>query len=104
MSHPTPARRLARATTPALSWRGLWRAVVGNEGRDVRRQLITGEQWRVPIRTCFEGRQKRCRLLLAALVRQMGHDAEMTRQGERTPNPGVPPVGGVTWLQMRLFF
>src|SRR4029450_10581832 len=65
---------------------------------------ITGEQGRVPIRACFEGRQKRCRLLLAALVRQMGHDAEMTRQGERTPNPGVTPVGGGTWLQMRLFF
>ena len=39
-----PARRSARATTTALSRRRLGRAVVGNEGRDVRRQLITGEQ------------------------------------------------------------
>ena len=99
-----PSRRSARATTTAVSWRRLWRAVVSTEGRDVRRQLLTGEQGRVPIRACFEGRQKRCRLLLAALVRQLGHDAEMTWQGERTPHPGVTPVGGVTWLQMRLFF
>jgi hypothetical protein len=34
----------------------------------------------------------------------MGHDAEMTRQGERTPYPGVTPVGRVTLLQVRLFF
>src|SRR4030095_15025047 len=91
-------------TTTALSWRRLWCAVVGNEGRDVRRQLITGEQWRVPISTCFEGCQKSRCLLLAALVGQMGHDAEMTWQGERTPHPGVTPVGRVTRLQMRLFF
>ena len=64
-----PSRRLAWATTPALSWRWLWRAGVGNESRDVRRQLITGEQWRVPISTCFEGCQKSRCLLLAALVR-----------------------------------
>src|SRR3989454_11532791 len=99
-----PSRRVARAPTTAWSWRRLWRAVVGNEGRDVRRQLITGAQGRVPIRACFEGCQKSRRLLLAALVRQMGHDAEMTRQGERTPHPGVTPVGRVTRLQMRLFF
>src|SRR5207244_3619008 len=40
----------------------------------------------------------------AALVRRMGHDAEMTRQGERTPHPGVTPVGRVTRLQRRWFF
>ena len=34
----------------------------------------------------------------------MSHDTEMTRQGERTPDPGVTPVGRVTWLQMCLFF
>src|SRR5437899_12926583 len=47
-----PSRRVARAPTTAWSWRRLWRAVVGNEGRDVRRQLLTGEQGRVPIRAC----------------------------------------------------
>src|SRR5262249_31284657 len=99
-----PSRRLARAPTPALSWRWLWRTVVGNKGRDVSRQLIAGEQWGVPIRASFEGRQNRCRLLLAALVRQRGHDPEMTRQGERTPHPSVTPVGRITWLQMCLFF
>src|SRR6266705_6937660 len=70
-----PSRRVARVPTTAWSWRRLWRAVVSNEGRDVRRQLLTGEQGRVPIRACFEGRQKSRRLLLAALVRQMGHEA-----------------------------
>ena len=99
-----PSRRVARAPTTAWSWRRLWRAVVGTEGRDVRRQLLTGAQGRVPIRACFEGCQKSRRLLLAALVRQMGHDAEMTRQGERTPHPGVTPVGRVTRLQRRWFF
>src|SRR4029078_1763449 len=99
-----PSRRLAWSTATALSRRRLWRAGVGNEGRDIRRQLLTGEQWCVPVSACFEGRQKSRRFLLATLMRQMGHDAEMTRQGERTPHPGVTPVGRVTWLQVRLFF
>src|SRR5438128_12009343 len=49
-----PSRRVAPAATTAWSWRGLWRGVVGKEGRDVRRELLTGVQGRVPIPACGE--------------------------------------------------
>src|SRR5256885_8916795 len=60
-----PSRRVARAPTTAWSWRRLLRAVVGTEGRDVRRQPITESQVRVPIHSCFASCRQRRRLCLA---------------------------------------
>src|SRR6266702_856329 len=87
-----PSRRVARAPTTAWSWRRLGRAVVGKEVRDVRRQLITGEQGRVPIRACLAGSHKSRPHHLDAPVRQMGPNADMTRPTQRPQHPGVHQV------------
>ena len=54
IQHPPGCRAWPPASLSV--WRRFGRTVVGNECRDVSWQLIAGEQWRAPVRACFEGR------------------------------------------------
>jgi hypothetical protein len=98
------SRLLARAARATSSRGRLRLAVVGDQRRDVRRQLIAGEEGGSPIGSGLESSQKRPRLRLAPIMAEVADHAQPAGQGQGTPDPSVADIGGVLRVAMGLLF
>jgi hypothetical protein len=65
------SRLFARAARAASNRGRLRRAVVGDQGGDVRRQLVAGEEGRPPIGSGLESGEKRPRLRVAPVMAEV---------------------------------
>lgn len=94
------------ARPPRTTFDGWWLggAVDGGQRRKIGRQLVTGEQEGLPIRPGLEISQKRHSFRFTPLMTEMTHDPQSAGQSDGTPDPHIPQVGGVIWLQVFLLF
>jgi hypothetical protein len=98
------SRLFARAARAASNRGRLRRAVVGDQGGDVRRQLVAGEEGRPPIGSGLEFGEKRTRLRIAPVMAEVTDHAQPAGQRQGAPDPGVADIGGVLRAAMGLLF